>query len=241
MRHLVIGNGEIGKALASVLGCDACDVEGVEGRYDVLHICFPFSKKFADHVAAYRRRHQAKYVIVHSTVPVGTCRELGVLHSPVTGVHPHLAESMKIFSKPVGGPGAYYAVRELRRFGIPAEQWPSSDDTEAGKLYALLIYGINVMLEKEAHGYCEALGLSHQHVYRRMASIYNRGYGRMGMGHFRMYELKHVDGPLGGHCVAQNAPLLGTRFAALLAELDGELRGKMQAPCSSTPTPPART
>lgn len=241
MKHLVVGFGEIGRALASVLECDARDVEEFDGEYDVLHVCFPYADTFVEQVLAYREHHRAEHVVVHSTVPVGTCWLIGACHSPVTGVHPHLADSLRTFRKPVGGPKAELMAEELQKFGIPAEVWSSSDATEAGKLYALLIYGVNVLLEKEAHEFCRERRLDYSEVYGKTVDLYNDGYEAMGMPRYRMYRLKHMAGPLGGHCVAQNAPRLGTRFAALLAELDAELRGKMSAPCSSTPTPPAKT
>lgn len=250
MKHLVIGNGEIGKALSAVLGCTACDVEGADGQFDVIHICFPFSADFAAQVASYRERHGASHVVVHSTVPVGTCRAVGAIHSPVTGVHPHLEASIRTFRKPVGGPFAGEIVEEFKSKGIPAEEWSSSDATEAGKLYALLIYGVNVLLEKEAHAFCAENGIDYRDAYGRMVELYNDGYQSMGMPHFRMYELEHRDGKIGGHCVTQNAPLLGTPFARFLAErndalaavdsgLDTGKGGKMSL-CNSTPTPPAR-
>jgi hypothetical protein len=223
MRHLVIGNGEIGKALAAVLECESCDVEGVEGFYDAIHICFPYSPRFGELVQSYREKHRAPHVVVHSTVPVGTCRAIGAIHSPVTGVHPHLEASIRTFRKPVGGSDAAAIVSELKSKGIPAELWSSSDATEAGKLYALLIYGINVLLEKEAHAFCAENGIDYGDAYGKMVSLYNDGYEAMGMPRFRMYELEHRDGKLGGHCVAQNAPMLGTFFARALAEMNDAL------------------
>ena len=52
-KHLIIGAGEIGQSLFKVLrkGHDVSirDKEGKPGRYDVLHICFPFTKNFIKH------------------------------------------------------------------------------------------------------------------------------------------------------------------------------------------------
>src|SRR3990167_1823225 len=99
--HLVIGLGEVGKAICAVLqdnpknmvvGLDKGDVDS--RQYDVIHICFPYSRKFKKQVRQYCQ-HYLKIrglVIIHSTVPVGTTESLDqidAVHSPVRGVHPH--------------------------------------------------------------------------------------------------------------------------------------------------------
>jgi hypothetical protein len=233
MKHLVIGNGEIGKAFASVLKCDVRDVEDFKGKYDIIHICFPYYTGFERAVIAYRINHSAKYVVVHSTVPVGTCRMLGVAHSPVTGVHPHLQKSLMTFTKFIGGVGANAIAKELRTRGMTVVLAHSSDETEAGKLFNLMVYGINVLMEKEIHDYCVANKLDYKTVYKKFVDMYNSGYADMGLRQYQMYRLEHRDGAIGGHCVVQNAPMLGTYFSNVLRVKDNEYRGIIQ-PCSTT-------
>ena len=218
MKHLIIGNGEIGQALQKIFNCDIRDIKSdLVGKYDVLHIAYPYSIFFDETVLNYKKKYKAKYVVVHSTVPTGTCESIGVIHSPVTGVHPHLKESILTFTKFVTDKAM---VREFKKYGIPAKYIKGSSNTEAGKLYALLIYGINVQLEKEIFEYCKENKLDYKSVYNEMVQMYNSGYEKMGMGHFKIYDLKHQTGKIGGHCVMTNAPLLKTDFAKILTKLN---------------------
>jgi len=219
MKHLIIGQGEIGSALHSILKCDIRDIENTvqQTKYDCIHICYPYSNNFCRSVKKYRRQYNPKYVVVHSTVPVGTCRKLDAIHSPVIGVHPHLAESILTFKKVIS---SRPMAKELEKFGIKTVYVKKSEDSEAGKLYSLLIYGINVLLEKEIFDYCKVGKLDYDSVYNLFVSIYNEGYKKMGMEKYTMYKLQHREGPIGGHCVVQNGPRLGTAFAKILATLN---------------------
>lgn len=223
MKHLIIGNGEIGKSLQDIFQCDIRDKEDtVSGAYDILHIAYPYFNGFEKSVNEYKNKYNANYVVVHSTVPVGTCKKIGVAHSPVTGVHPHLAESIKTFTKFVAGIGAEEITKEFIRFDIPAVSVDNSDNTEAGKLFNLLFYGINVLLEKEVYDFCAKNNLDYSVVYKDFVEMYNNGYSSMGMDWAKLYELQHKDGGIGGHCILQNAPLLKTDFSKILERLNSK-------------------
>lgn len=214
MKHLIIGAGEIGQALQKVFKCDIRDIEEIPvKKYDILHIAIPNCVNFVNIVNKYKKLYKAKYVVVHSTVPVGTCKKGGFIHSPVTGVHPHLAKSLKTFTKFVSNKKI---ADEFIRYGIPAVYVKGSDNTEAGKLYALAIYGINVLLEKEIYQYCIDNKLNYDVVYGQFIDMYNGGYSKMGMKHIKMYKLTHKKGGIGGHCVVQNSPLLKTPLTRVL-------------------------
>lgn len=218
MQHLIIGYGEIGKAVQKVFNCDYKDKQDKELKesYDILHICIHYGVKFETIVESYRKKFNAKYVVVHSTVPVGTCEKLGVLHSPVTGVHPHLYKSLKTFTKFISGKDAEVVAEEFEKYGIKTSISSDSSNTEAGKLFGLLIYGINVLLEKEVYAYCEKNNLDYDVVYTQFVKMYNNGYAKMNMKHIKMYELKHQPSGIGGHCVMENSPLLNTPFSKFL-------------------------
>lgn len=220
MKHLIIGNGEIGKALKKIFKCDIRDKESnLVGKYDIIHISYPYFKGFEKVTLNYKKLYKAKYVIIHSTVPIGTSNRINAIHSPVTGVHPHLAKSIKTFTKFVTDKKI---VKEFKKYGIPAKYIKSSKDTEAGKLYALLIYGINVLLEKEIYEFCKRNKLNYENVYQEMVKMYNNGYKQMGMGRFQMYQLTHKAGQIGGHCVIQNSPMLNTKFSKMLERYNKE-------------------
>src|SRR3972149_3514732 len=83
MMDLILGYGEVGKALGEVLG-ERREIlihdpkkghivkrEGEE-EIDWLHVTFPYSKSFKDDVCAYWLDFRPKHIVIHSTVPVGT-------------------------------------------------------------------------------------------------------------------------------------------------------------------------
>lgn len=217
MRHLIIGNGEIGKSLEQIFKCDIHDqVPFAPQKYDIIHIAFPFSKKFKKAVKEYQKRYKPTYTVIHSTVPVGTSKKLGAIHSPVNGKHPDLSESIQTFTKLVGGKGAKDIVKEFEKYSVPAKAFDNSDDTEAAKLWILNIYGMNILIEKEIYHYCKKNNLNFDVVYTEMVQAYNKGYETMGMPEFKTYELKHYPGKIGGHCITQNMPHLNSWFAKIL-------------------------
>ena len=97
-RHLIIGAGEVGQALAIVLSrafpVSLRDAEGgLKGRFDVMHIAYAYRVSDAKNFVRATKRYIALYrpslVIVHSTVPVGTTMKIGrrTVHSPIRGMH----------------------------------------------------------------------------------------------------------------------------------------------------------
>lgn len=211
MRHLVMGCGEVGAALVEVLGCDGYDPQkghklpaGWQGG--LLHICFPYAERDSFHnaVRGYQGVFKPDFTVIHSTVPIGTCDALDAHHSPVRGRHPHLATSLRHFVKYVGGPQAELLCAEFQKFGMDARPCPSARDTEAGKLIDLMQFASSILIEKEIHGFCEENGLNFDLVYGQFNATYNAGYLAMGMTEFIRPTLKHTEGPIGGHCVAQN-------------------------------------
>lgn len=209
VKQCVIGNGEIGKGISEVLGCPAFDVEGPDKEYDVIHICYPFSDDFEALTEDYEVRCNAELVVVHSTVPVGTCDKNEWVHSPVRGRHPHLAESIRKFTKFFGGKHAKTAA-EL--FPCPAVVTDKAKNTEAMKLWDTTIYGLNILIEKEIHKYCEENGVDFDIVYTQANQTYNEGYELLGEPQFKKYILKHMEGEIGGHCVLPNFELLNNKF-----------------------------
>lgn len=216
MKHFVIGLGQIGSAIKELFDCEGRDIDSVEADVDILHICFPYSENFINQVRAYQAQYEPQYTVIHSTVPVGTSKRLKAIHSPVTGKHPDLLESIKTFTKFIAGDGADKVAPEFEKAGCTVKVLSKAENTEAGKLWSLNIYGINVIIEKEIHRYCYENNLNFDEVYTEFVDMYNDGYKAMGMPEFQQYKLKHMDGKIGGHCVIQNMPHLYSELADFL-------------------------
>lgn len=220
MVHLIVGYGEVGKSLGKVLGKhDWIDFnikhnsEFITPR--VIHICIPYSKKFNKYVKQYQSIIPDSLVIVHSSVPIGTCDKLGVVHSPIAGVHPHLEEGIRTFVKYFGGTNkadVRRAANIFSRLGIRTKTFKNAKTTEAMKLWSTTQYGRMLMLEKEIYEWCEKNEVDFNDVYTRSNIDYNEGYTKLGMENVVRPYYKHVPGPIGGHCVLPNAKLLGVKI-----------------------------
>lgn len=219
MSDIVIGAGQVGRAIAEVLQCPLRDIDGAVVPTETIHICFPYSDDFDAAVIEYQATYQPSLTVIHSTVPVGTSRRLGAVHSPVTGKHPHLAESVRTFVKFFGGEQARSAAATFAAKGVRTEVVPDPETTEAGKLWATLQYGWMVAIEKEMRRFCEARGADPDIAYRRFNEVYNEGYAALGMSH-RLPILDDVPGPIGGHCVIPNARLTPAYLARLLVRMN---------------------
>jgi UDP-N-acetyl-D-mannosaminuronate dehydrogenase len=215
MVHLTVGMGDVGKAIQAIFdGPYVTKTVSVwNGKpVDVAHICIPYitKKDFFTNVENYK--NLSKLVIVHSTTPVGTCDALGVVHSPIRGVHPHLNRGLWTFVKYFGGKNAGKAARIFSAIGIQTRVFKEAKTTEAIKLWDTTQYGKLIMMEKEIYEWCKKNNLDYREVYQIPNQDYNRGYVALGRPDVVRPWLKHVPGPIGGHCVLPNAKLLGVKL-----------------------------
>lgn len=222
--RVVVGAGEVGSAVGAVLS-DKYDVEyvdiattgagfdaaGGERRVDSLHIAFPWSEHFVREVRGYVATFMPHLVVVHSTVPVGTCDPNGWCHAPIRGRHPRLEQGVRESPMVIGGARSEEASIIFSRCGVRVGFEKRAANTEAAKLWELAQLGIQVRVMKQVREYCERNGLDFDVVYTRFAQDYNEAYGLIDPKFVRPV-LDFEPGPLGGHCVAQNAPLLGDSF-----------------------------
>lgn len=224
MKHLILGYGQVGKAIHKILGkADWYDMSGQEDStmeanpYDVIHICFPYYKDFLACVKEYKQLFpSAKLIIIHSTVPIGTSSELGAVHSPIRGVHPNLVKGIKTFVKYFGGVGAKEAASIFAKKGIKVKTTDRAENTEAMKLWDTTQYGAMILLNKEIHDFCEKHNLDFDFVYKEANKSYNSGYAQLGRSEVIRPVLKYESGKIGGHCIVQNSHLFNSKTAKRL-------------------------
>lgn len=231
-RAAVIGYGEIGSAIAGLYRRAQLPeprvVDPALGRdeplddVDVVHVCVPAHA--VDSVVTSGAR---RLWIVHSTVPVGTCRRLAarvggmIVHAPVRGIHPNLVEGLSTFTMPVGGRREVVpdAVRALVEIGVRATAFGKWENTELAKLLCTLRYGLDILFMRHVHEMCGVAGADFRRVYTEWTKQYNDGYDVMGQWWFHRPILKPMPGPIGGHCVVPNARLLpDSLYANLVAD-----------------------
>lgn len=221
--QLVIGSGEVGTAIYAVLRDAGAqvhlrDTEPLNLSAGVLHICYPWSPTFTEDTLEYARHHLASLVIVHSTVPPGTCDPYNWVHSPVRGRHPELEDGIRAFTKHVGGYYAEHAAKLLSDVGLRVQVHEHAAETEAGKVWELIQFGLQVMIEQQVHDWCDRYGLNATEVYSDFARTYNDGYATLGEHQFIRPILDHVPGPIGGHCVIQNATMVDHQLSHQLLQ-----------------------
>ncbi|MES2437362.1 MAG: hypothetical protein V4519_05130 [Patescibacteria group bacterium] len=237
LTQIVVGLGEVGGAVREVLGCDGHDpYKGViaEGHYDVMHIAIPYNPAHYDFAALineYKTKFTPDLIIIHSTVPLGTSRGLNAVHSPIRGVHPHLAKGIRTFVKFFGGERAEEAAALFEAKGVKTKCTSRQEDTEAAKLWDTTQYGVMILLNKEIHAYCEENGLDFDIVYKEFNASYNEGYQELGRKEVVRPYLKYMDGPIGGHCVVQNSHLLNSLSAERIKKANADYAAvNMKAP-----------
>jgi hypothetical protein len=216
-KHLIVGMGEVGAALDRVLddhyAIQAVDERGAQfkgftGSPDVMHICFPHSDKFISYVKEYQKKYKPTYTVIHSTVPVGTSRECGAIHSPIRGVHPNLEGGIRTFVKFIGGKQASAVADYFRRAGLKVMLFDDPETTEAMKLFDTEYYRHVIEFCQRVKRYCNEKGLNFHEVYTLANQTYNEGYTQLGHPEFVRPVLQPIMKEIGGHCLLPNAKLI---------------------------------
>jgi len=236
MKTLIIGEGEIGKSLFKILFEEYCccsyDVKYNDLEYykyiqtlpytfEIMHICFPYSKTFINDVKEYQKTFNPKYTVIHSTVPVGTSRKLNAVHSPCIGIHPHLATSMKTFTKYLSGKYAGAVADYFRRAGMKVAITDKQETTELAKILCTTYYGMCIEYTKDVKRLCDKYNVPFE-FWTIWTDNYNQGYQKLGYSEYTRPNLVPNMKKIGGHCVVNNTELLETTFTKFIKELNKE-------------------
>lgn len=224
-KSVVLGYGEIGKSLFNVLrknydvGFIDREEEYNAESADIIHVCFPYSDKFIEQVKEYQARFNPKFTIIHSTVPVGTSRQLNAIHSPCLGIHPDLEESMRVFPKYLGGEQASEVADYFRRAGLKVYLFDKQETTELLKILDTTFYGVCIEYTKDVKRQCEKYGVPFE-AWTVYNNFYNEGYPKLGHPEFVRPNLIPIMTGIKGHCVLPNLELIETPFTKILKELN---------------------
>lgn len=231
MTSLVIGYGEIGKAVGAIVGehdfLDPVILHSTESEYDVIHICFPYSKGFTTYVSEYIKSYNPKHIAIWSTVPLGTTIRIpGAVHTPVEGKHPDLELSIRYMERWIGyndkDEGLFFN-KYFQDLGLNTRMIRNSDFTEVLKLLSTTEYGINIEFARYKKHVADEIGMDYQ-LMKDFNTEYNKLYRNLGLDkRFQKYVLDAPDGPKGGHCITPNAQLLNEQFPNEMVKIVGEL------------------
>ena len=233
---LIIGYGQIGKSIERLYENNMkynvyhVDKDGVYSPskpkdVDYIHVCIPYIKDFITVITAYIllfKRSNSPLTIIHTTVDIGvtkqlvnSCKNQQIVHSPIIGIHPHLTEGIKTFSKMVGGYNEAAINKACEHFielGITPVVYNNAEETEAAKLLSTSYYGWNIKFMDMVKKLCDSYGLSFENVYESTNHNYNENYEKLGKSYVRRPILKPMGKGIGGHCITPNAVILHKRF-----------------------------
>jgi len=250
VKILIIGMGEIGKALFEVLkkyhnDVYAKDKETIDPiKADVLHICYPYSKDFHPITNDYIKEHNPRLVFIHSTVPVGTTHELNIslyhiysgallIHAPIRGQHDNLAKGIQEYTMMVGTDDrkeSFEACGYLAKANINTYSVVPASTSELAKLLSLTQYGVNIEFARYAKKCCDYYGVHYQPI-KNYTKTYNDLLTKVageeiGANH-KKFNLDPPTGKIGGHCVLQAMRKLNAqvpeKFISRLIEINDEL------------------
>lgn len=233
---LIIGRGEIGSSVEEVIRLKdkvdtydkARDAKLVfDVHTDVLHICFPYSDKFVDQVNYYIKECKPWHVIIWSTVPIGTTREIkGAVHSPVEGRHPKLARSIRDSIRWIGindeVEGEFFKLY-FKEHMIASRVVERTEFTEFLKLRSTSKYGINLVWTDYEANVASDIGMDFE-LLKDFDRDYNKLYHNIDMNWAQRYILDPPRGKIGGHCVIPNAELLDEQFPCELLKIIKEYK-----------------
>lgn len=220
---LIIGRGEVGNSLYQVLKekypvwCDDTRKElrimkDCPSTFDVLHVCTRHGADFIPNVQAWMKKYRPRIVNICTTVPPGIMEELeksadGFCHSTTRGLHPNLAESIKLIPKHVGGTMAPELAQYFEKAGIPCVTHARARTTALLHILNNVHYGVNLIFADEAARLCRRYGVDY-FDYMLYTKSNNDGYADLGHPTKVRPILTPPGGRIGGHCVAHSATLI---------------------------------
>jgi hypothetical protein len=222
---LIIGAGQIGSAVRealenvhAVILLDVHEKKEYLFSVDVMHIAFPYCDTFVSEVKRYQEMYQPTYTVIHSTVPPGTSRQCGAVHSPVVGLHPYLYESLMTFVKFIGGPDASSVADHFRFAGMRVYLFDEAETTEVMKLRSTEFYALCIEYVKDVKRQCLKLGIPFE-AWTLWTQNYNQGYADLGYAEYTRPNLVPMLKDIGGHCLLPNLELVPTVFSLFLGWL----------------------
>jgi acetyltransferase-like isoleucine patch superfamily enzyme len=221
MKTLIVGMGEVGSALYSILKdkyqVDTYDTktnDPIESHYEITHICIPYCDNF--HSICEEYAGKSGYTVVHSSVPVGTCEKIingMVFHSPVRGTHPDMKDGLLAYIKYVGyEPSTALVIRIVLDYfefaGIKAAAVVRTRTTELMKLLELCRYGTYIAFAKEQEDICKAFDVDYQVAVSKYEESRNDGLKELGRDELCQPVLYPFKDFVGGHCTVEDMELL---------------------------------
>ena len=228
MKSSIIGLGEVGGGLFSILK-NYYDVQWFEKTSnpcfstEIMHICIPWSDEFISTVDSYVGAQNPTYVVVHSSVPVGTCKQLqdltslAVFHSPIRGQHPDMTGGILNYVKYLGTDLRDSVINEqitsyFEKAGIKTQLVQGTKTTELAKLLELSRYGTYIAFAKEQEKICKHFGVDYKVAVNDYEKTRTEGLIHLNRSDLAQPILYPFKDYVGGHCTVEDMEILLNQF-----------------------------
>jgi len=193
----------------------------------LLHICIPFSNKFAEHVVNLSKRFQPEGIIIHSTISPGTTRKIQsslsipIIYSATRGVHKRMLYDLKRYTK-------FYAIEEnaprrnwaitayeklMKKSGVKTKRMSKPISLELAKIVVdTSYYGWLINYAQLSN----MIAIKNQVDYDEMWSFADEIHKFLGN------RPKMFPGFIGGHCVIPNLDLMKSDTLNLIKEINSD-------------------
>jgi len=224
MTDLIVGMGEVGSTLYALFASRGIDVMGADldesksrnfkalPNYEVLHICLPYNTSFIKAVLDWCDRAKPDYCIIHSTMPVGTCRIIQqmvtprpIVCSPTLGIHSRFLDDLMRYTKHFAveqeGLNNSFTIMDVMRKRFPqVKRFSTFETCELAKILCdTSYYGILIAYRKAADKIARKHKVDPDEMWTFAEQIQEFLNNR---------PIMYDDGKsIGGHCVLPNLEL----------------------------------
>lgn len=214
MKVLLIGNGEVGSALATIIkkhhDLTVYDFEArtvpITEQYDVMHICYPYNENFERNTKFYIEKFMPNLTLIESTVKPKTTQNIWdslpdtlICHSPVRGCHTSLLWGLQTYTKFIGPTSlkaGLLAERYYQTLRMKTYVAESSTETEVAKLANLSYYANQIAFFQEIERKRDKYNLNYIDVLRFFETTTEDSKGQVQRP---IFKGDHID----GSCVMQ--------------------------------------
>jgi len=224
VKSSIIGMGEVGKALYEILS-PVYDTIGIDiqddPRFhaDIMHICIPYSTSFLSTIRKYSEIQKPRFILNHSTVPVGTTEAISretlipSFHSPIRATHPHMKQGILTYLKYLSYDNErFYEAQDislyLKQAGIESKVIPHTSHTELMKLLELSRYGVYLAFAKEQESICQKFCMEYGEIVTQFEESSNEGLRKLGRDSMQQPILYPFKDYVGGHCTVENMEVM---------------------------------
>lgn len=239
-RNVVVGLGEIGKPISSILsgsqivvGFDTNDKLMDKEKYkkyenlstSFLHICIPYNEKFITNVIHLSKKFNPEFIVIHSTVSPYTTKilqdqiNIPIIYSATRGVHRRMIHDLKRYTK-------FFAI-----------EYNAPNKNNAEKQFKKLMHSCDIKTRKMskpvtlelAKIICDTSYLGWLINYAQLSNMiaiqHGINYDEMWSFSDEIHEFlgnrpKMFPGYIGGHCVIPNLDLLHNQTLDLIKKMN---------------------